>query len=81
MSSPNARANELRDRARSQAEGLREYITEGRPAKALEYLKDEVAWNALAAIAAGCDDPAGLARDLVALRAEALAARDVCEDG
>jgi len=81
LPSPNSRANELHDRARSQAEGLRGYIAEGRPAKALEYIKDEVVWSALDAIAAGCDDPAGLARDLAALHAEAIAARDVCEDG
>ena len=49
-------------------------LAEKRPLKAREYA-DELAWDALDAIAAGCDDPAGLARDLAALRAEVSAAQ------
>jgi hypothetical protein len=75
------RANDMRNAVVRQFGGVREYLSEDRPAKALEYLKGEVVWSALDAIAAGCDDHEGLARDLAALRAEALAARDVCEDG
>ena len=74
LPSPNARANELRAAAVRDIAGVREWLADDRPLKASE-CADEVAWDALDAIAAGCDDPAGLARDLAALRAEVSAAQ------
>jgi hypothetical protein len=74
LPSPNARANELRAAAVRDIAGVREWLADDRPLKASE-CADEVAWDALDAIAAGCDDPAGLARDLAALRDEVRAAQ------
>lgn len=74
LPSPSARGNELRAVVTSGLDGVRVTLAEGRPLKAREYA-DELAWDALDAIAAGCDDPAGLARDLAALRAEVSAAQ------
>ena len=67
-------ANEKRDAVAEGLRGLRDLIAKGRHAKALEYLHVEYAWQALEAIAAGCDDPAGLAREVAAVEAEAIAA-------
>ena len=76
------RANAMRNAVvHRQFGGVREYLAGDRPAKALEYLKSEVAWDALAAIAAGCDDHEGLARDLAALRDEVTAAAEFAEGG
>ncbi len=74
LPSPSARGNELRAVVTSGLDGVRVTLAEGRPLKAQEYA-DELAWDALDAIAAGCDDPAELARDLAALRAEVSAAQ------
>ena len=74
LPSPNARGNELRSIVADGLDGVRVTLAEKRPLKAREYA-DALAWDALAAIAAGCDDPAGLARDLAVLRAEVSAAQ------
>lgn len=74
LPSPNARANELRPAVAARFAYARELLAARRPKEAegqLRYAADLV----LDAIAAGCDDPAGLARDLAALRAEVSAAQ------
>ena len=74
LPSPNARANELRPAVAARFAYARELLAARRPKEAegqLRYVADLV----LDAIAAGCDDPAGLARDLAALRAEVSAAQ------
>lgn len=74
LPSPNARANELRPVVAARLSYARALLADRRPKEAegqLRYAADLV----LDAIAAGCDDPAGLARDLAALRAEVSAAQ------
>jgi len=71
---PQPTANELRSIVADGLDGVRVTLAEGRPLKAQEYA-DALAWDAIDAIAAGCDAPAGLARDLAALRAEVEAAQ------
>ncbi len=74
-------ANEKRDAVAEGLRGLRDLIAKGRPAKALEYLRVEYAWQALEAIAAGCDDPAGLAAEAVSTYEAACDANDAAEGG
>lgn len=74
LPSPNARANELRPAVAARFAYARELLAARRPKEAegqLRYAADLV----LDAIAAGCDDPAGLARDLAVLRDEVRAAQ------
>ena len=74
LPSPNARGNSLRAAVEKRIGHVREFIDGDQPARALD-LATVAAWEGHDAIAAGCDDPAGLARDLVALRAEVSAAQ------
>ena len=71
LPSPSARGNELRAEFGVYAARARKFGTHLAVPDVLAELTD----LALAAIAAGCDDPAGLARSLAALRAEVSAAQ------
>lgn len=74
LPSASARSNELRPVVAARFAYARALLVDRRPKEAEEQLR-YVADIALEAIAAGCDDPAGLARELNALRAEVNASR------